>query len=131
GGKLEGGGGKVAVSGGEGHVAPVSAEADDVGSPVPANFPQFPRIGVVAAPTAGLDTEGGKLERGGCKVAVSRGQGHVHTGRAEADNVGPVVALNARHLARVGVLAAPTASVDTDGGKLEPGRRQGPASLAH
>ena len=46
----------------------------------------------------------------------------VDTGRAEGDDVGHAAAVNVRQLARVGVVAAPTASPRTEGGKLERGR---------
>src|SRR5262245_6636606 len=46
----------------------------------------------------------------------------VDTGRAEGDDIDPAAAVNVRQLARVGVVAAPTASPRTEGGKLERGR---------
>src|SRR5262245_3017469 len=46
----------------------------------------------------------------------------VDTGRAEGDDVGHAAAVNVRQLARVGVVAAPTAGPGTEGSKLERGR---------
>src|SRR5262245_40936053 len=122
GGKLERGGGKVPVSDGRGHVDAGSAEADDVGHAVAAKVRKLARVGIVAAPAASAGTEGGKLERGGSKVPASGGQGHVDTGLAEADDVGHAVAVDVGKLARIGVVAAPTAGVGTEGGELEGGR---------
>src|SRR5262245_66315454 len=76
------------------------------------------RVDVVAGPTPRADTEGGKLERGGGKVPVSDGRGHVDAGSAEADDVGHAVAVDVGKLARIGVVAAPTAGVGTEGGEL-------------
>src|SRR5262249_9687153 len=64
GGEFEGGGGKVPARGGERLVDPGSAEGNDVGSGVPVHVCQRARVGVVAAPAAGVGPEGGKLERG-------------------------------------------------------------------
>src|SRR5262249_50393864 len=122
GGKLERGGGKVPVSDGRGHVDAGSAEADDVGHAVAAKVRKLARVGVVAAPATGAGTEGGKLERRGGKAPASAGRGHLDRRRAEPPGGGPPVAYTARWLARVGVVAAPTAGVGTEGGKLEGGR---------
>src|SRR6266487_1611755 len=119
GGELERGGHKVPVPGGQGLVDAGRAEGDDVGSAVAVYVRKRARIGVVAAPAAGVGTEGGKLERGGHKVPVPGGQGLVDTGRAEGDDVGSAVQVYVCKLARVGVVAAPAAGVGTEGGKLE------------
>src|SRR5262245_22121922 len=76
GGKLERGGRKVPASGGERHKDTVCAEADDVGHAVPVNVRERARVEVLAGPAAGAGagTEGGKLERGGRKVAASGGE---------------------------------------------------------
>src|SRR5262249_43909643 len=119
GGKLERGGGKVAASGGEGHKDTVRAEADDVGHVVAVNVCKRARVGVVAAPTAGVGTEGGKLERGGHKVPVPSGQRLEDAGRAEADDVGHAVGVYVRKRARIGVVAAPAAGARTKGRELQ------------
>src|SRR5438105_953913 len=85
---------------GQGHQHTASAEADDVGSPVPVYVGKQARVRVVAAPTGGR-SEAGKLERGGRKVPASGGQGHQHTGSAEADDVGSPVPVYVGKQARV------------------------------
>src|SRR5262249_58503470 len=85
------------------------------------------RVGVVAAPPAGFDTEGGKLERGHRKVPACGGQRLVDAGRAEGDDVGSGVPVYVCQPARVDVVAAPTAGAGTEGGKLERGHRKVPA----
>src|SRR5262245_10296378 len=124
GGKLERGRGKVPASCGQGHVDTGLAEADDVGHAVAVDVCKLARVGVVVAPTAGVGAEGGELEGGRSKVSAGGGERLVHTGRAEADDVGSPVPVYVRQLARVGVVAAPTAGVGTEGGKLERGRRE-------
>src|SRR5262249_59332997 len=105
-----------------------SAETDDVGPAVAVNVRKPARVEVVAAPTTGVDTEGGKLKRGRPKKPASGAlQGHVDTVSAKADDVGFLVAVNVRKLARGEVLAAPAAGVDTEGGKRERGRGKAPA----
>src|SRR5262245_22320756 len=130
GGKLERGGREVPASGGEGHEDTIRAEADDVGHVVAVNVRKRARVGVVAAPAAGVGTEGGKLERGGHKVPVPSGQRLEDAGRAEGDDVGSGIPVYVRERARVGVVAAPAAGVGTEGGKLERGRREVPASCS-
>src|SRR5262245_6923091 len=121
---------KVPASGGQGHSDPASAEADDVGHAVPVNVRERARVEVLAGPAAGAGagTEGVKLESGGREVPASGGEGHKDTVRAEADNVGHVVAVHVRERARVGVVAAPTAGVGTEGGKLERGGHKVPVA---
>src|SRR5262245_21642066 len=93
------------------------AEADDVGSPIGVNVSKRAWVKVVAGPAAGAGTgtEGRELEGWCPEVAVSRGPGHVHTGRAEANDVGHAV---------TGYVAAPTAGHGAEGGKLERGHRE-------
>jgi hypothetical protein len=81
----ERGGRKVPASRGQGRVDAGRAEANDVGSPIGVNVCKRARVKVVAGPAAGAGTgtEGGELEGWRPEVAVSRGPGHVHTGRAE------------------------------------------------
>ncbi len=117
----------MAVSRGQGHEHTGRAEADDVGLAVPVYVGKLARVGVVAAPTADVDAEGGQLERGSGKVPARGGERLVHTGRAEADDVGHAVTVYVCKLARVGVVAAPTAGVDAEGGQLERRRRKMPA----
>src|SRR5262249_58392964 len=121
GGEPEGGGGKGPAWGGEGLVHAGRAEADDVGSAVPVHVRQLARVGIVAAPTAGVGPEGGKLERGHRKVPACGGLRLVDTGRAEGDDVGSGVRAYVRELARIGVVAAPTAGAGTAGSKLARG----------
>src|SRR5439155_9787947 len=102
------------------------AEADDVGLPVPVYVCKLARVGVIAAPTAGVGPEGGKLERGHRKVPGCGGRGLVDTGRAEADDVGFAVPVYVCKLARVAVVAVPAAGGDAVGGKLERGRGKVP-----
>src|SRR5262249_41915578 len=150
GGKLERGGRKVAASGGERHTDTVRAEADDVGhaAEVAVNVCQLARVGVVAAPAAGVDAEGGQLERGSSKVPASGGERLEDAGRAEADDVGDAVAAHVRNLARVGVIAAPAGAGTKgrerecrrckrrgklrggDGGKVRPGLRADANAIA-
>src|SRR5207245_6011431 len=99
GGKLERGHRKVPPCGGQGHIDTRLAEADDVGLPVPVYVCKLARVGVIAAPTAGVGPEGGKLERGHRKVPGCGGQGLVDTGRADADDVGFAVAVYVCELA--------------------------------
>src|SRR5262249_17946821 len=80
------------------------------------------RVGIVVAPAAGADTEGGKLERGRGKVPASSGEGHIDTGLAKADDVGHAVAVDVGKLAREGVVVAPTPGGGAEGGELEGGR---------
>src|SRR5262249_15495632 len=63
-----------------------------------------------------------KLERGHRKVPACGGLRLVDTGRAEGDDVGSGVRAYVRELARIGVVAAPTAGAGTEGSKLERGR---------
>src|SRR6266478_1912239 len=127
-GKAQLGGRKVPASGGQGYRDTVSAEADDVGHAVVVNVRKRARVEVVAAPTAGLGPEGGKLERGHRKVPACGGQRLVDPGRTKGDDVGSGVPADVCQLARVGVVAAPTAGVDAEGSKLERGGRKVPAS---
>src|SRR5262249_10769033 len=127
GGKLQRGGGKVPASGGERHIDTGLAEADDVGHAVAVNVRKRTRVGIVAAPAAGVGTEGGKPERGGGKLPAWVGQGLVDTGLAEAADAGLAVAGTVRKRARVGIVAAPAAGVGTEGGKLERGGGKVPA----
>jgi hypothetical protein len=127
GGKLERGHRKVPASGGQRHIDPRLAEADDVGAAVPVYVGERTRVGVAAAPTAGVGTEGGKLERGHRKVSACSGERLVHADRAEADDVGSGVPVYVRKRARIGVVAAPTAGVGTEGVKLERGSSKVPA----
>src|SRR5262249_58379494 len=85
---------------------------------------------VVAGPSDGIriHTEGGKLERRRRKVPAARGQGHVDTGLAEADDVGHVVAVDVRDLARIGVVAVPEAGIGSEGREFECRRREVPPS---
>jgi hypothetical protein len=83
------------------------------------NVRERARIGVVAAPAAGVGTEGGELERGSDKCPASGGQRLEDAGLAEADDVGHAAAVNVRNRARVGVIAAPAAGVGTKGRELE------------
>src|SRR5262245_5193530 len=122
--KLERGHPKVPACVGERLVDADRAEADDVGSPVAVYVRKRARVGVVAAPTAGVDTEGAKLERGSSEVPAGAGARLVDAGRAEGDNVGSGIPVYVRQLARVGVIAAPAAGVDAEGGKLERGGRK-------
>src|SRR5262245_32157628 len=82
GGKLERGGGKVPAWGGEGLVDAGLAEADDIGHVVAVYVRKHARIGVVAAPAAGVGTEGGELERGHPKVPACVSEGLVDAGLA-------------------------------------------------
>src|SRR5262249_57791755 len=75
----------------------------------------------------GLGREGGKVEGGLRKVPASGGQGPIDTRWAEAADVGHAVAVNVCNLARVGVVAAPTAGHGAEGGKLERGGGKVPA----
>src|SRR5262249_20918512 len=84
------------------------------------------RIGVVVAPAAGVGAEGGQLERGGSKVPACVGERLVDAGRAEGDDVGSGIPVYVSQLARVGVVAAPTAGHGAEGGKLERGRGEVP-----
>jgi hypothetical protein len=127
GGKLERGHRKVPASGVQGHIDAVSAETDDVGPAVAVHVGNLARVGVVAAPTPGHGTEGGKLERGHRKMPACGGERLVHAGSAEADDVGFAVQVYVGKFARVGVVAAPAASVGTEGGELERGHRKVPA----
>src|SRR5262249_60433218 len=68
GGQLERGHRKVPASSGERLVDTGRAEADDVGHAAAVNVRERARVGVVAAPAAGVGAEGGKLERGHRKV---------------------------------------------------------------
>ncbi len=106
---------------GIGHPDTVAGEADDVGSPRPAYVRKLAGVEVLAAPTAGIGTKVSKLERGGSKVPARSGQGHVDTGSAEADDVGSAVTVYVCKFARVGVVAAPTASIGTKVSELERG----------
>src|SRR5262249_59487106 len=119
GGRLEGGGRKRPASGGEGDIAAVRAEADDVGHAVPINVCKRARVGVVAAPTAGVGPEGGKLERGGGKVPAWGGERLEDAGRAEADDVGHAVAVYVVKRPRTGVVVAPAAGFGAEGGQLD------------
>ena len=51
----------------------------------------------------------GELERWGCKVPVAGGQRHVGPGDTKANNIRHAVAVHIRQLARILVVAAPTA----------------------
>jgi hypothetical protein len=82
------------ASGVQRHIDAVSAEADDVGFAVVVNVCQRARVGIVAAPAAGVGTEGGKLERGGRKLPASGGERLEDAGRAEADDVGSGIELS-------------------------------------
>src|SRR5262249_4377704 len=128
GGELERGGRKVPASCSERLEDAGRAEAEDVGSGIAVYVCERARIGIVAAPAAGVGTEGGKLERGGRKVPASCSERLEDAGRAEADDVGSPVAIYVCKRARIGVVAAPAAGVDTEGGKLERGSGKCPAS---
>src|SRR5262249_7653355 len=127
GGELERGHRKVPTSGGQRHINTGLAEADDVGAAVAVHVGERARVGVVAAPAAGVGTEGGKLERGGRKVPACVGQRLEDAGLAEADDVGRAVPVTVGRRARIGVVAAPAAGVDTEGGELERGGGEVPA----
>src|SRR5262249_29718757 len=127
GGKLERGGGKVSAWGGERLEDASRAEADDVGHAVAVYVRKRARIGVVVAPAAGVGADGGELERRGCKVPACVGERPVAAGRAEGDDFGPAIPVYVSQLARVGVVAAPTAGHGAEGGKLERGRGEVPA----
>src|SRR5262249_61469191 len=109
------------ASGGEGRKHPAGAGADDVGHAPAVSLRGRPGGAGVVAPPAGVGPEGGKLERGGRKMPASDGEGHIDAVSAEADDVGHAVAVNVCKRARVGVVAAPTAGVGPEGGKLERG----------
>src|SRR5262249_51021400 len=128
GGKLERGGHKVPVPSGQRLEDAGRAEGDDVGSGIPVYVRERARVGVVAAPAAGVGTEGGKLERGRRKVPASYSERLEDADRAEADDVGHAVGVYVRKRARIGVVAAPAAGVGTDGANFERGRRKAPAS---
>src|SRR5262249_57302897 len=80
-------------------------------SVVPVSARKLGRVGVVAASAAGVDAEGGKLERGGRKLRAwdSGGAGLENTGSAQADDVGQAVAAHVRNIARAGIMDAPAA----------------------
>ena len=65
--KLERGGGKVPARSGQGHEDTGLAVADDVGSPVRVYVRKLTRVGIIAAPAAGIGTKGGELECRRCK----------------------------------------------------------------
>src|SRR5262249_32516305 len=130
GGKLERGGRKVPRTSGEEDMDADRAEADDVGHVVAVNVCKRARGGAVAARAAGVGTEGGKLERGGHKVPVPSGQRLEDAGRAEGDDVGSGIPVYVCEHARVGIVAAPTPGVDTEGGQLERGGRKVPTSCS-
>src|SRR5262249_6897378 len=106
------------------------AEADDVGPGIPVYVCERARIGVVAAPAAGVGTEGGKLERGRRKVPASCSERLEDADRAEADDIGHAVGVYVRKRARIDVVAAPAAGVGPEALKLERGRRNLPASCS-
>src|SRR5258707_435425 len=101
------------------HVDPGMTEADDVCSHVAVYICKLARVAVLAAPTAGVDAEGVKLERRGSIVPACRGLGHPDTGivvNADVRTSLPVYDINRTILTFVDL---PPAGVDTEGVKLE------------
>jgi len=122
--KVEDGWRKVSVSSGERDKDSGRGESDDVGLPVTVHIGNLARIGVIAAPTSGVRTEGRKFEGGWRKVSVSSGERDKDAGRGESDDVGLPVTVHVGNLARIGVIAAPTSGVRTEGRKFEGGWRK-------
>src|SRR6266566_2795277 len=122
--KVEDGWRKVSVSRGERDKDSSRGESDDVGLPVTVHIGNLARIGVIAAPTSGVRTEGRKFEGGWRKVSVSSGERDKDSGRGESDDVGLPVTVHIGKLARIGVIAAPTSGVWTEGRKFEGGWRK-------
>src|SRR6266567_638136 len=126
--KVEDGWRKVPISSGERDNGSSRGESDDVGPPPPVHIGKLARIGVIAAPTSGVRTEGRKVEDGWRKVSVSSGERDKDSSRGESDDVGHPVTVHIGKLARIGVIAAPTSGVRTEGRKFEGGCREMPIS---
>src|SRR5437870_2992728 len=117
--KFEGGWRKVSVSSGERDKDAGRGESDDVGLPVTVHIGKLARIGVIAAPTSGVRTEGRKFEGGWRKVSVSSGERDKDSGLGESDDVSHVVPVHIRQLALVEVVTDPIAGAWTEGRKFE------------
>jgi hypothetical protein len=100
----------VSVSSGERDKDSSRGESDDVGHPVTVHIGKLARIGVIAAPTSGVRTEGRKFEGGWRKVSVSSGERNKDAGRGESDDVGHPVTVHIGKLARISHQAASSTS---------------------
>src|SRR5438128_1362267 len=100
-------------------------EANPTMSALPARrIGKLARIGVIAAPTSGVRSEGRKGEDGWRKVSVSSGERDKDSSRGESDDVCLLATVHIGKLARIGVIAAPTSGVRTEGRKFEGGWRK-------
>jgi len=80
------------------------AEANNVSHPVAINVCKLTWVGILAAPTTGNGTKRREFE---CRrqELLPVAQGVVDPGLAEANDVGPAVAVNVAKLTRVQVIA--------------------------
>jgi hypothetical protein len=97
-------------------------KSDDVRHAVPVHVRHLARVGVVAAPATGIHAKCGKLKARLREIPVAGRQSHPHAVLAESDDVRHAVPVHVRHLARVGVIAAPAAGPRAEG-RYARGRR--------
>src|SRR4029450_9636778 len=82
------------------------------------------RVGVIATPAAGSHAKCGKLEGRLGEIPLSGRQSHPNAVLGKSHDVRHSVAIHIRDLARVGVIAAPTAGARTEGRYAESSRSE-------